>query len=142
MGYKPKRLEYDLDFTDGELDGLEVTMRSVSLEHYLKASAAHRLSDISRRDWSEDDRKAVEDLYESFASALVSWNVEDEKGDPVPATLEAVFDQDLQFLLPVALVWLQAMTGMDPELGKDSTSGPPFPEASIPMDVSSPNPES
>ena len=137
MGYKPARLEYDLDFTGGDLKGLEVTMRSVSLEQYLKATAAHRLAGIKDRPWTEEDRKAVTDLYEAFAGALVSWNVEDDDDRPVPPTPEGVFAQDLPFLIPVALAWLDAMTGMDPELGKDLPSGPRFPEGSIPMEPSS-----
>jgi hypothetical protein len=141
MGFKPERLEYDLSF-EGDLEGLEVTMRSVSLEQYLKASAAHRLTDVRGRAWTAEDKAAMTDLYEAFADALESWNVEDDNGDPVPAGRAGVFAQDLQFLLPVALAWLRAMAGIEPDLGKDLSSGGISPEASLPMEALSPSPAS
>ena len=142
MGFTPKRVTYSIDFEGTDLQGLEVTVRSLSLGEYLGVIGARRLADVRSRGWTDEDRGAMRELYDAFAGALVSWNVEDDAGDPVPATKEGVYGQDFAFMLPVALAWLNALGGgvdEDSGLGKDSDAGLSALEASIPMDLLSPS---
>jgi hypothetical protein len=145
MGFTPTRAIYDMDFDTKMLQGLEVRVRSVSLGEYLAVLGARRLADLPKRAWTDQDAQAIRGLYEAFAGALVAWNVEEEDGTPVPTTKDAVFAQDVTFMIPVGLAWVNAMGGgvtEDSDLGKDSPSGERFPEASLPMEALSTSPQS
>jgi len=135
MGYKRKSLQYRLVFDDPEMEGLEVVTKSVSSGRLM---GLMKLADLAgqagkKREFTANDARAVESLFEGFASALVSWNLEDEKDEPVPATLEGVKDQDFDFVLSIIMAWIEAVAGVSADLGKDSRSGGTFPEAPIPM---------
>ena len=121
MGFRHQPRTYLLTFEDPALEGLEVRARSLSI----------------------GELQSDEPVVESFAHALVSWNLEDEDGNPLPATLETLRTYpDIGFINGLTKAWIDAVTGVDDELGKDSTSGETFPEASIPMEPLSPNPSS
>ena len=115
MGFKHQAKVYKLVFDDPELEGLEVKVRSLSIGEV------------------ENDEIRV---FEQFADALISWNLEDENGEVLPTTLESVRSYpDYEFMALLANTWVDAVTGVKDELGKDSNSGLPFPEGSIPMET-------
>ena len=74
-----------------------------------------------------------------FAGALVSWNLEDEDGEPIPADLAGVLSNDFDLNLELIGAWLDAASGAATPLGRPSTSGSPSLEASLPMDPLSPS---
>ena len=114
MGFRHQAKTFLLTFDDPELQGLEV-----------------RCSSLSIGELNDDDIK----LFESFANHLISWNLEDENGDPIPTTLKAIEDYpDIDFVTSMANAWMNAVIGIDDELGKGSPSGEPFPEGSLPME--------
>jgi len=78
--------------------------------------------------------KATRELLSRFAAALVSWNVEDEEGEPVPPTLDSIFAEDLGFVLAVIKAWMDAIAGVSGPLAPSLPAGEPSPEASIPME--------
>ena len=122
MGFRREPKTFRLVFDDPELAGLEVRARSLSIGEL------------------EDDDLQV---YESFAAALVSWNLEDENGDELPATLETVRSYpDVDFMNALASAWIKAVTGVDDDLGKDLPAGRRSLEESLPMEPLSPNPTS
>lgn len=130
MGYRRKRKTITLTFgeKDGDLDGLEVVTRSLPLGTYLNLMGA-----------GEEDNSGLADVLDEFTRCLVSWNLEDEDGTPVPATEEAVRGEDHDDMIKVATRWLDAMGGVaesDP-LPQSSPGGEPSLAASIPMDVPS-----
>ena len=119
MGYRHKAKTFTLVFDDPELEGLQVRVGSLSLAEL-----------------QDDDLQ----IYEAFAEQLISWNLEYEDGTPVPQTLEAIESYpDVEFISTLTKAWLDAATGVDDDLGKDSPSGKPFPVASIPMETLSEN---
>lgn len=135
MGYRRESIQYKLVFDDPSLEGLEVVTKSVSSGRLLKLM---KLADLAgnagkRREFTADDASAVESLFGGFASALISWNLEDEKGEPVPATLDGVNDQDFDFVLSIIMAWINAVAGVSSSLGKGSSNGPPSLEESLPM---------
>ena len=120
MGFRREPKTFLLVFDDPELAGLEVRARSLSIGEL------------------EDDDLQV---YESFAAALVSWNLEDEDGNSLPATLETVRSYpDVGFMNALAGAWIKAVTGVDDDLGKDLPAGRRSLEESLPMEPLSPNP--
>ena len=129
--YKRERRVYRLVFDDPEYEGLEIRVRSLPIGK-LKTLIALDPEDESK----EARAAAIEQLASSFAKALVSWNMTDEAGVPVPANLEALEDEDTDFVLMIIMQWLKVVSsvGDGSPLPGPSTSGKSFPVESIPME--------
>jgi len=136
MGYRRSPKAYRLKFEDPDLAGLEVTARSLPLGDFLKVAELAGTG-------AGNGMKSAGQLFAAFASALVEWNLEDDDGQPVPATLEGVHSQELDFMMTVVMAWIQAMSAVDTPLPGGSPNGVPSALApSLPMEPRSPNPPS
>jgi hypothetical protein len=131
VGYRRQPTVYKLIFQ--EYPGLEVTARSVSVEELLK------ITRVAAQMTAKPDDKQVAELFGWFAKRLVSWNLEDEDGKPVPATLDGLLGEEMGFVLKIIQAWVRAITGVSPPLPNGSSHGPaarnPL-EESIPMTAS------
>jgi hypothetical protein len=78
------------------------------------------------------DPLRLDHLLGRFARVIVSWNVEDDDGQPVPPTVQTLLDQDFAFLMAIMNSWVTAMSQAPPPLPGTSGSGGTSPEASIP----------
>ncbi|MFI6251519.1 hypothetical protein [Streptomyces sp. NPDC051016] len=136
MGYRKtqRRLEVSLKdhkvygtVDDGE-DAPLVYARGKSLAEYLVLEG---LSDAPE----DDSRSVLVRQLEEFGDALISWNLEDDNGQPLPCTREALFaiDNDLAFAL--AAEWLAVLGGKVSDPLESSPSGEPSPVESIPMEA-------
>lgn len=123
MGYKKVPVIHTLNSIKDE-DGLIVRLKSIS---FGKVRQLIRLTD------SEDD-SSMDEIAKMFLASLVSWNLEDEDG-PVPTTIEAVEEQDFDFIMKIVHAWLDTMTGTGEELGKDSSGGEKFPGRPLTMEL-------
>jgi hypothetical protein len=141
MGYVPKRTLYKLDFSQTEHAGLEVTTKSASMAALLDILG---LADsVETAGVKNADRGQMEQLFGLFDEVLVSWNVETEDGEAVPATKAGLLSQDPEFVMTVIGAWAQAMAKAPPNLPGGSSSGSNPVEASIPMTPAAPsNPQS
>lgn len=128
MGYKRERRTYNITLEDEP--GLEIKLRSVSTGKYLE---------LSRLTNNDDSTEADEKMVEEFSKALISWNLDDEDGIAVPATLEGVSSQDFDFTLTLIMAWMEAIAGTNPPLKENSPSGEQSLEAGIPMETRLPN---
>lgn len=130
VGYQPTI--YSLVFDD--LDGLEVKTYGTSI------------GQVKRFMSFANDKPSAEqtlELFEAFGEALIKWNLEDRDGQPVPATPEGIDGfPDSRLMGQIVNTWINTVSGVDEELGKDSSSGRPYPEASLPMEPLSENPAS
>lgn len=137
MGYVRPRKTYRLVFTDDEFEGLEVVARAASIETY------QRIAELANREFrnppSPTDLDEIDHLYRAFTAVLVSWNLEESEGVPVPATYEGLCSQDLPFVNAIILAWMNAVAGVSSPLPSTSNGGEPSLEASMPMDVLSPS---
>jgi hypothetical protein len=131
VGYKRSKI-FRLVFADEEFEGLEIRAKSVPVGEFLKITELMELDDSA--DFGVEDMEKITDLFQSFATALVSWNLEDDNDKPIPATLEGLHSQDLDFVLEIIKAWMSAVSSVPKSLGKDSVSGVTFPEASLQMD--------
>lgn len=133
MGYKAKRKNTVLQFEPGhDLYGLEVRLRGMNIREFLEFTG-----------YDGGQGETVNGLIQRFGQHLISWNLEDdETGEAVPATPEAVEQQGHELVLALANAWMEALQGVhkaDP-LPESSASGEPSPEASvIPMEPLSPS---
>jgi hypothetical protein len=138
MGYTPKKKQYKLVFADPDMNGLEVYMNSVPVGVMLQIDDLS--SSINVSDSGSTSGKFRE-LLEIVASALVSWNIEEEDGTAVPADFDGLSTLETQFVMEIIAAWSQAVAGVTGPLEKGSTSGGTFPEASLPMEPLSPSQE-
>jgi hypothetical protein len=129
MGYRARGKLYRLKFEDKP--DLDVRTAGVSLKQMFE------VADQADRARAGAGLAEITDLVELFGSRLRFWNVVDEDDQDIPANAEGFWSLDSDDALGMLLAWTDAMTGQVPDgLGKDSTSGAPSLEASIPMDVS------
>lgn len=114
MGYKAKVNTITLKFEDEEFDGLEVVTKKITVNQYMRLL---KLDEVK-----EESVETVEEMLNLFASCLVKWNLEDEKGKAVPTTLKGVKDQDIDFVMTLIGVWIQNIAGTPAPLGENSNS--------------------
>lgn len=126
MGYRKVPTIYTL--TDLEdLDGLVVRMRAIRI------GKLRKLMQIVSAD--DQDEAAMDGMFGLVEEGLVSWNLEDETGQPVPATLVGIEEQELPLILTIMNAWLTQMTGPSAGLGKGSPSGATFPGQPLTMEA-------
>jgi hypothetical protein len=136
MGFKREKKTYRLVWgpENPDMDGLVVEVRTVPVGTLMTLAA---LVDKVVRTIGED-AKTVNDLLGGFAKALVSWNLEEDDDEEVthavPATLDGVLAQDIDFMVAIIRAWIGAHVEVPDELGKDSPSGGTSLEGSLPME--------
>jgi hypothetical protein len=126
MGFRREPKHFKLIFEDEDMQGFECICRSLSLGEYIETI---RLG-TAVTDGTVTSG-AVEKQFMVFAGALVSWNLEDGHGHPVPATLKEIKKQDIDFITQIIKAWMQAIAGVDENLSNASGSGETSPEASL-----------
>lgn len=135
MGYTRART-IRLTWADGEFAGLEIRARRVSIETFFDLAP---LIDGQLNVSDPQGREELRALFAQFGEVLVSWNVEDEDGTPIPCTAEEFVRQDPAFVREVLDEWAAAISGVSAPLEQPSPAGEPFPEESLPMETLSPS---
>lgn len=135
MGFKPKNKTIVLQFEDEDYAGMEVRMKSISVGKTME------LLELANRSKESRDTKEITELFEDFARNLITWNLENEDDEPIPANLDGVKTLDLDFFMDLLMGWLDGMLSVSGPLGRKSTDGPSpnRMEVSIPMDIPHPN---
>jgi hypothetical protein len=141
MGYKRKKtVKLTWGDDQGELAGLEVRARRISVERFLELGP---LLEADFGSFTADDVKTMREMFLEFGAILASWNLEDEDTDePVPCTPESFIAQDLELVNAIVSAWAENVAGVAAPLGGPSPSGEQSLEASMPMEVLSPSPTS
>lgn len=112
-----------LVFEDEDLEGLEVRCRALSVEQLLQVTDLAALAEADTSAMTDEDKARIDTLFGLFAERLVSWNVTDDDGLPVPATLAGVRSQDFAQVIRIIMAWMTAASGVGEGLGKASTGG-------------------
>ena len=127
MGYRRIPTIYTLDDVPEE-EGLIVRIKSI------KVGKLRRLMRLTSDDSA--DEEGIDELFTLLQESLVSWNLEEEDGTPVPATLEGIEDQETELVMRILETWLDRMTGApEGDLGKGSASGATFPGQPLTMEA-------
>ena len=121
MGYTPPVAIYALDFSGTRYAGLQVKIREQSLGDLLSTLDAAAAADMNSP--TAEDAHAVKKVFTDLADNIVSWNVEEDDGTPVPATLEGLRRYGTSFANAIVQAWRQAMSEVDAPLGSGSSSG-------------------
>ena len=104
MGFRPKRTPFSLDFSGTEYEGLEVTVRPVSLSVTMDMVTA----------CVTPTPATMRQLAATFTYALESWNLEGDDGEPVAADADSLMSQDGRFVNAVIAKWIEAMSASPP----------------------------
>lgn len=133
MGFKATVKTYLVRFAEGhEYHGAEARLSGMRYGEWEVAAGL---------DGGEGDTNGAARVAR-FVDHLISWNLEDEDGKPVPTTMDAVKQLDHDLVTALNNAWVQTLLGVhdaDP-LPESSPSGEPSPEASaIPMAPLSPS---
>lgn len=129
MGFKVGKV-YKLTFEDERFEGLEVRVKSMPLGKFIELAAM-----IDEGGFTGETARQV---FEQFATVLVSWNAENDEG-PLPTTADGLLQLDLAEARAIIEGWRDAITGVPAPLEQSSTDGAPSPEVSIPMEPLSVN---
>ncbi len=128
MGYKAKLKTYLVRFEEGhDYHGAEARLRGISYAEW------EEMTGLDGGDGDDNGAKSVQ----RFADHLISWNIEDEHGKPVPITLAAAKSLDHNLVAAFNNAWIQTLTGVhgaDP-LPESSLSGEPSLVESIPTEA-------
>lgn len=161
MGFKRSKV-FVLAFEGEEFEGLEVKARGATVASMLgavdllntfgdeKASAAK----LSASDLAEvgrlfrvlagcpaeclDQHEELPPGQEHYLNRLVSWNLEEDDGTPVPADYHGLMSQDIDFAIELVMAWLDGVLGTPGPLEPSSNDGMPPAGVSIPMETLSP----
>jgi len=135
-GYRPSRRTFRLRFEDDQYDGLVVKVRSTSVGRLLEVMELLAL-DIEAL--TAEDVQRFAGVFDALAEVLVEWNVEDDVGQPVPATLDGIKHQDIDFVMDILMVWFQALVQAPAPLPATSSAGGPSAVPPLPMEPLSPS---
>jgi len=119
-GFRLPEETVDLYFDDGPYKGLEIKAR-------LNVPMAFLRYFVEWGDKPTPKGKEVEDLAEVMgmwaAEALVSWNLEDRHGKPVPADATGMMALDMMGFLAVLRAWSGQIGAVAAPLGDRLTAG-------------------
>lgn len=111
---------------DSEFAGLTVRMKRLSIRQLLNVQA---LQDLRASEDTKESTEALGEILDLVGKSLLGWNLETETevdGEtvrtPVPATREALDDQDVDMVLQVISTWIEAAAAVPLA---SSTNSPP-----------------
>ncbi|NUS26139.1 MAG: hypothetical protein HOV92_18210 [Streptomyces sp.] len=125
MGSRRTPKQYKLIFADGDYEGLEVVMRSVTIREMRQLRGSS----------SESEQDGFDGLLELVANHIVEWNREDEDGQPLPPTLASLEDEEPSLIHIIIGKWTEAVAGVPAPLEQPSDSGETSAVESIPMEA-------
>lgn len=137
MGYRRERtvsIAFGPDHPREDMRGFEATMRRLSTRQLLALEELQDLDPEALRSDPAGQRKKTDELLGFIADGCVSWNLEDDDGQPVPITADTLWQEDPGFWTALVEAWTDAIAGVSGPLAQTSSAGPPSPAVSIPMD--------
>ncbi len=130
MGFQRKRKIYKLDFSETEYEGLEVEVSGLTTGEYLDFLVLSSGAEGTGNNSSE-----TQEMLTMLANHIVSWNLEDENGNAVPISFEGLKTNELSLNMLMVDSWVQAISGVSNDTGKESLPGSNPLVESIPMET-------
>ncbi|MET7452538.1 hypothetical protein ABZT03_11690 [Streptomyces sp. NPDC005574] len=131
MGFKAGVRAITIQFAEGHpYHGAEARVRGMSIGEYMAATGL---------DGSDGDDAATS--MKRFGERLLSWNLDDDDEQPIPATEAGLAQIDQGLARALQNAYVEAIIGVhtgDP-LPQTSTSGEPSLVESVPMEALSPS---
>lgn len=137
MGFRPEPTIYNLAFEGTSLDGLHVRASCCSVAEYnemLKAVV------VGGGQIDEHTLESNNRVLELFINHLVSWDLEDLAGQPVPTNRDGVYGQERPIIAQLITAWQIAMVSLPNPLRNDSPNGETSEELSLGLGSASESP--
>ena len=125
--FRRERKLYQLNFEDPELDGFECVMSGVSLDRFIDITAL--AASLETPEGRTKDN--IEAQFTTLAASMVSWNLDDDDGKPIPCDYEGLRTQDFDFVMKIMLGWMQALSSVPKASETGSPSGGTSQEQSL-----------
>lgn len=136
MGFRMERTVYDLPFEGTALEGLKITVRAMTMEQRMRVFFD---LGVTKEDSVEVARAKQDERYALFIGHIVSWNIEDENGEPVPVTIEDLFRvAEPEQVGTITGIWSSGRTSVPAPL---EPASPATSLSEIPMTVQESTPE-
>jgi hypothetical protein len=132
---------YRLVFEEPAFEGLEIRTRGATIDDAVAWNGLFS-GEVDLLKPGEANEANRQRLYEVLVDRIIGWNLEGEDGQQVPCTVETLRGLEASMVLAIGRAWMTASAGVSRPLEQPSPNGQPSPEASIPMEVLSPNPPS
>jgi hypothetical protein len=129
MGFE--RPTYRLIFED-EYKGLEVVTKGGNVGEMVRMGVLTGLGEALLAEENDAERK---ELIEVMGSKLISWNLEDEHGAPVPATTAQLEQEDLFMVISIVTGWMRRGSRVSGPLDQRSYDGVPSVVESMTMEI-------
>lgn len=130
MGSRRSPTLYKLVFDDTtDAPGLEITLRGLTIKERRELSTQTREG--------ETEMDVVARTCELLARQMVSWNREDEDGQPLPMTVDSLMDEEPGLIIDISVKWQEAIFGVSAPLDGDSPSGEISPVESVLTEIPS-----
>lgn len=138
MGFRVAPRRYRLVFTDPDLRGLEITAHSGTVADFMKATGLNEDATLNAGGVTLPDNVPLPlTLLQNVAQYIDSWNLEDDQGAAVPVSWDALKDLEITVARSIVKAWLEAVSGVPADLGKESGSGGTSPEEPPGLDTAS-----
>lgn len=136
-GFTPKRKVYILDFEGSDLHGLEVKARTAPLGEFMRLGMlADAVEDAKS---AAAEMEAIDALLMLFDAVLLSWNLLDDDGEPVPPTVDGLKTLEVQHVMAIFLAWQKEVAAVPAPLPVASRGGLPSEVLSMPMETALPS---
>jgi hypothetical protein len=135
MGFRPEPTIYNIGFEGTPLDGLQIKMSCCTLGEYNEMQRAVFVGGEPDKDGNvrltPELLRANDRTVELFLNHLVSWNLEDLAGRPVPMTQEGLDNQERTIIGQLIGAWQTAMVTIPNPSKKPSSNGATSEEQSL-----------
>jgi hypothetical protein len=126
MGYTVVRTVYKLAFEDHP--GMVVRAKGASVEGFTETiGLSSAVQDMDTENLKAGDAektvKAISDLFRRFADVLLDWNLEEEDGSAIPATVAGLQSLEFPFALEIIMAWVNTVSDVPAPLANSSTPG-------------------
>lgn len=138
MGFRPEPTIYNLDFSGTYLEGLEIRATCCSVGEYRKMLQIAAIGNAEKT-ISEEGMERSDWVIELMLKNIVSWNLEDMAGQPVPVTKEGLNSQEERTGRAILSAWQTALITVPPTSQSDSSDGGTSEEASLGLGSQSEN---
>jgi hypothetical protein len=143
MGFRPEPTIYNIGFEGTALDGLKVRMSCCTLGEYNEMQravfAGGEPDEEGNVRLTPELLQANDRIVELFLNHLVSWNLEDIAGRPVPTTREGLDLQERTMVGQLISAWQTAMVEIPKPPSSPSNNGATSEEQSLGLDSISEN---
>jgi hypothetical protein len=118
-GFRLEPKQYNLDFEDPKLDGLQVQLTGMSMQEALD------LDLLRFAPWKgvEDNAERQRAIAETIVAHLAGWNLTEKDRTPTPPTADGLLSHDQEIQTAIVGAYGRAIRGVPAPLGSGSTNG-------------------